>query len=175
MSAAVELPQPVRHYNVAATTRKHYVYHPPCAPTYSPHLSDLIATIPYRMAFAGGWIDQPFVPGSIPRPPGSMVVVGLEPTFRFMERAGMATGTRNVAVKLWNGGLPDARPGGAGPRAVCRGEPRPGRAVRLAGHDRADLSGREPPGLRLPPRRRHFPRPHRVLQRSGGRPLAGSR
>jgi len=34
------------------------------------------------------------------------VVVGLEPAFRFMERAGMATGTRNVALKLWNGRLP---------------------------------------------------------------------
>ena len=26
-----------------------------------PHLTDLIGAIPYRMAFAGGWIDQPFV------------------------------------------------------------------------------------------------------------------
>ena len=62
------------------------------------------------MAFAGGWIDQPFVSRLNPRPPGSMVVVGLEPTFRFMDRAGMATGTRKVAVKLWTGGLPRAIP-----------------------------------------------------------------
>ena len=39
-----------------------------------------------------------------------MVVVALEPTFRFMERAGMATGTRNVAMRLWNGRLPDGEP-----------------------------------------------------------------
>ena len=70
----------------------------------------MIGAIPYRMAFAGGWIDQPFVSRHNPSPPGSMVVVGLEPTFRFMDRAGMATGTRNVAMKLWQGGLPRREP-----------------------------------------------------------------
>jgi hypothetical protein len=66
--------------------------------------------IPYRMALAGGWIDQPFISRYNPSPPGSMVVVSLEPTFRFMERAGMATGTRKVALRLWNGRLPDGKP-----------------------------------------------------------------
>ena len=74
--------------------------------TYS-QIGDVIGAIPYRMALAGGWIDQPFVSRHNPRPPGSMVVVGLEPTFHFMERAGMATGTRNAAMKLWDGRLPD--------------------------------------------------------------------
>lgn len=69
--------------------------------------SDQIGAIPYRMAFAGGWIDQPFVSRHNPTPPGSMVVVGLESTFRFDERAGMATGTRNIAMRLWNGRLPN--------------------------------------------------------------------
>jgi hypothetical protein len=64
-------------------------------------------SIPYRMAFAGGWIDQPFVSRLYPNPPGSMVVVSIEPTIKFMDRAGMATGTRKVAEKLWNGRLPD--------------------------------------------------------------------
>jgi hypothetical protein len=73
--------------------------------------ADVPGTIPYRMALAGGWIDQPFVSLHNPSPPGSMVVVGLEPTRRFMERAGMATGTRNVALRLWNGRLPDGEPG----------------------------------------------------------------
>ncbi len=73
-------------------------------------ITDVIGAIPYRMAFAGGWIDQPFVSRWNPRPPGSMVVVGMEPTCGFMERAGMATGTRNVALKLWNGRLPDRDP-----------------------------------------------------------------
>ena len=75
-----------------------------------PCLTDLIGAFPYRMAFAGGWIDQPFVSRLNPSPPGSMVVVGLEPTLRFMDRAGMATGTRYVALKLWNGTLPDREP-----------------------------------------------------------------
>jgi hypothetical protein len=75
-----------------------------------PKLTDVIGGIPYRMAFAGGWIDQPFVSRLNPAPPGSMVVVGLEPVCRFMERAGMATGTRKVALELWNGRLPDRDP-----------------------------------------------------------------
>lgn len=75
-----------------------------------PALTDIIGAIPYRMALAGGWIDQPFVSRLDPMPPGSMVVVGLEPVCRFMERAGMATGTRKVALSLWNGRLPDRDP-----------------------------------------------------------------
>ena len=62
------------------------------------------------MALAGGWIDQPFVSRLNPDPPGSMVVVGLEPTFRFMDRAGMATSTRKIAEELWNGALPEKDP-----------------------------------------------------------------
>jgi len=73
-------------------------------------MTDPIGRIPYRMALAGGWIDQPFVSRLNPDPPGSMVVVGLEPTFRFMDRSGMATSTRKIAGKLWNGALPDKDP-----------------------------------------------------------------
>lgn len=62
------------------------------------------------MALAGGWIDQPFVSKFNPVPPGSMVVVGLEPTCRFMDRAGMATSTRRIAERLWKGNLPDEEP-----------------------------------------------------------------
>jgi len=39
-----------------------------------------------------------------------MVVVSLEPKFYFMERCGMATGTRKVALELWRGGLPQRDP-----------------------------------------------------------------
>jgi hypothetical protein len=73
-------------------------------------ITSLISEIPYRMAFAGGWIDQPFVSKLNPSPPGSMVVVGLEPTFRYMDRCGMATSTREVARRLWNGKLPNRDP-----------------------------------------------------------------
>ena len=73
-------------------------------------ISEIIGTIPNRMAFAGGWIDQLFVSKHNPSPPGSMVVVALEPTFSVLDRSGMATSTRKVAVDLWNGQLPDRDP-----------------------------------------------------------------
>jgi hypothetical protein len=70
----------------------------------------VIGRIPYRLALAGGWIDQPFVSRHNPKPPGSMVVVSLEPAFRFMDRSGLATGTRAVATKVWRGKLPRRPP-----------------------------------------------------------------
>lgn len=70
----------------------------------------LLGRIPNRLALAGGWIDQPFVSRHNPKPPGSMVVVSLEPTFRPMDRAGFATGTRAVAMRLWKGRLPNRPP-----------------------------------------------------------------
>jgi len=73
-------------------------------------ITTVIGKIPFRMALAGGWIDQPFVSVQNPTPPGSMVVVSLEPTFRYMDRCGMATSTREVARKLWRDALPDKDP-----------------------------------------------------------------
>jgi len=73
-------------------------------------IGDVIGRIPYRMAFAGGWIDQPFVSRHNPSPPGSMVVVALEPLVRFMDRSGMAGSTRRVAMELWDGVLPERDP-----------------------------------------------------------------
>lgn len=69
-------------------------------------LGDIIGAMPYRMAFAGGWIDQPFVSRLNPEPPGSMVTVAVEPTFRWMDRCGMATSTRSVALRHWRGRMP---------------------------------------------------------------------
>ena len=73
-------------------------------------LGAIIGKMPYRMAFAGGWIDQPFVSQLNPTPPGSMVVVAIEPTCRFMDRCGMGTSTRRVARQLWGDVLPDRDP-----------------------------------------------------------------
>jgi len=73
-------------------------------------LTDTIGYLPYRMAFAGGWIDQPFVSRLNPDPPGSMVVVAIQPTCRFMDRCGMGTSTRKVAMRMWPDGLPDRDP-----------------------------------------------------------------
>jgi len=72
-----------------------------------PDITSLIGRIPHRMALAGGWIDQPFVSRLNPAPPGSMVVVGLEPVLWLMDRSGMASGTRKVALELWGGVLPN--------------------------------------------------------------------
>ena len=66
----------------------------------------LLGSIPNRLQLAGGWIDQPFVSRHNPKPPGSMVVVQIEPDFRPMDRSGIASGTRAVAMKLWKGKLP---------------------------------------------------------------------
>src|SRR5438874_731749 len=74
------------------------------------HLSSAIGEIPYRLALAGGWIDQPFVSRLNPEPPGSMVVVSLEPNVRYMERCGMAAGTRDAAMRLWGDRLPGGDP-----------------------------------------------------------------
>ncbi len=76
----------------------------------SARITDVIGGLPYRMAFAGGWIDQPFVSRLNPTPPGSMVVVAIEPLCRFMDRCGMGTSTRKVAAKLWQDTLPDRDP-----------------------------------------------------------------
>jgi len=73
-------------------------------------ITDAIGNFPYRVQLPGGWIDQPFVSRLNPEPPGSMVVASLEPTFHMMDRAGMATGTRIVAMKMWNGSLPTGDP-----------------------------------------------------------------
>ena len=70
----------------------------------------MIGSFPYRMAFAGGWIDQPFASLLNPESPGSMVVVGLEPTCRFMDRCGMGTSTRKVAVQMWGNEIPEDEP-----------------------------------------------------------------
>ncbi len=73
-------------------------------------VSRFLGAIPLRLQLAGGWIDQPFVSRHNPRPPGSMVVVQIEPDFPPMERSGLATGTRAVAMKLWKGTLPHRPP-----------------------------------------------------------------
>ena len=70
----------------------------------------LLGQIPNRLQLAGGWIDQPFVSRHNPQPPGSMVVVQIEPDFRPMDRSGIASGTRAVAMKLWKGKLPNRPP-----------------------------------------------------------------
>jgi len=75
-----------------------------------PLIARALGSIPNRLQLAGGWIDQPFVSEHNPEPPGSMVVVQIEPNFRPMDRSGIASGTRAIAMKLWKGRLPDRSP-----------------------------------------------------------------
>lgn len=63
--------------------------------------------MPYRIDLAGGWLDQPMVSKMVP---GPVVVVSIEPTEAFHERSGMATSTRNKAVRLWGNRLPPDDP-----------------------------------------------------------------
>jgi hypothetical protein len=101
-----------------------------------PDITDVVGKIPYRMAFAGGWIDQPFVSQLNPSPPGSMVVVALEPTCRFMDRCGMGTSTRKVAMRLWGGALPARDPAELVRelyRAENEGQPEPSGSQDMAG------------------------------------------
>lgn len=67
----------------------------------------LLGTIPNRLQLGGGWIDQPFLSKLNPKPPGSMVVVQIEPNFRPMCRSGVASSTRMVALDIWGDKLPD--------------------------------------------------------------------
>jgi len=73
-------------------------------------IASVIGGIPNRLQLAGGWIDQPFVSCHNPKPPGAMVVVQIEPNFRPMDRSGIASGTRAIAMKLWKGKLPNRPP-----------------------------------------------------------------
>ena len=81
-----------------------------CAGSPAVDISSIIGNIPHRVALAGGWIDQPFVSRHNPSPPGSMVVVAVEPDLWLMDRCGMASGTRRVASQLWNGTVPGRPP-----------------------------------------------------------------
>src|ERR1700733_2255043 len=65
----------------------------------------VLGSIPNRLQLAGGGMDQPFVSRHNPKPPGSMVVVQIAPDFRPMDRSGIASGTRAIAMKLWKGKL----------------------------------------------------------------------
>jgi hypothetical protein len=69
-------------------------------------VAKVLGSIPNRLQLGGGWIDQPFMSKLNPKPPGSMVVVQIEPNFRPMCRSGIASSTRTVALEIWGEQLP---------------------------------------------------------------------
>jgi len=73
-------------------------------------ITDVVGNLPYRIALSGGWIDQPYVSKHNPSPPGSMVVVAVEPQFRWMDRSGICGSTREIALQLWDNQLPNEPP-----------------------------------------------------------------
>jgi len=79
------------------------------APQQKSQITDIVGKIPYRLALAGGWIDQPYVSKFDPSPPGSMVTVQVEPQFRFMDRSGICGSTRRIALDIWKGTVPSHR------------------------------------------------------------------
>ena len=109
--------------------------------------ADIIGKLPYRMAFAGGWIDQPFISAHNPTPPGAMVVVSLEPSIRFMDRCGMGTSTRDVARQLWGDQIPAGNPALLVRQLYQAENHGKSPAVRLTGYGWADLPRHKPPGL----------------------------
>ena len=128
---------------------------------------DCLGSIPNRLQLAGGWIDQPFVSRHNPKPPGSMVVVQIEPDFRPMDRSGIASGTRAIAMKIWNGKLPN-RPPEELVRELYEAENK-GKAEPSGSQD---MIGLIYPGVNrldydFNDRRRRFPVAHRIVQQPG--------
>lgn len=54
--------------------------------------------IPYSVNLSGGGLDQVYLNKFVP---GWNITISIEPTYNYLERAGMATSTRNTAMKLW--------------------------------------------------------------------------
>ncbi|MGE5421355.1 MAG: adenylyltransferase/cytidyltransferase family protein [Chloroflexota bacterium] len=59
---------------------------------------------PYRLCLAGGWLDQPWVSKVYP---GPVIVAQIWPTIEFDNRSGLATSSREVAIRLWGDRYPD--------------------------------------------------------------------
>ena len=133
------------------------------------------ATIPYRMALAGGWIDQPFVSQLNPTPPGSMVVVALEPTVPL--HGPLRHGHRHAPGRHASCGA-DGCPTATRPQLVRElydaenaGKAEPSGSQDMIG---PDLPGRQPAGLRLRRAKAAFSRRTSSPQRPGGGALAGA-
>lgn len=59
--------------------------------------------IPYRLDLAGGWLDQPHVSKHCA---GPVITLCIEPTHEFMRRGGIATSTRDHAIRMWKNRIP---------------------------------------------------------------------
>jgi hypothetical protein len=66
-----------------------------------------MSEIPNRISIAGGWLDQPYVSSKFS---GSNITISIEPSHTFNFRSGIASSTRNNAIKLWGNELPEGDP-----------------------------------------------------------------
>lgn len=62
------------------------------------------ARMPYRLDLAGGWLDQPWVSRLAS---GAVITVSIEPQPEFLGRSGLASSTRQTALRLWGLELPE--------------------------------------------------------------------
>ena len=99
-----------------------------------------VETMPFRIDLCGGWLDQPMVSKYCP---GAVITASLEPTISFNNRSGMASSTRNNALKLWGPRLPSGDPVELGRQLFAFDNP-PG-TVEIAGSQ--DALGITCPGL----------------------------
>lgn len=79
----------------------------PGLPARSSSETKLSLRFPYRLCLAGGWMDQPWVSKIYP---GPVVVAQILPTMDFNNRSGLATSSREFALKIWGDGYPDGNP-----------------------------------------------------------------
>lgn len=61
------------------------------------------SNIPFRLDLAGGWLDQPWVSCLYS---GPVITLCIEPQEQFTTRSGLASSTRETAIKLWGRDLP---------------------------------------------------------------------
>lgn len=73
----------------------------------NPALKLAIGSWPYRIALAGGWIDQPSINAHNRDMYGSMVTVRVAADHHFMDRSGIGTSTRRIALERFPMGPPD--------------------------------------------------------------------
>ena len=64
-------------------------------------------SIPSRIDLAGGWLDQPWVSMYAP---GPVITMSIQHNEAFYGRGGMASSTRDRAIKLWGDHLPPIDP-----------------------------------------------------------------
>jgi len=95
-----------------------------CRPLSSTLLREHFA-MPYRIDLAGGWLDQPFVSKHAQ---GAVIVASIEPAdLPLASQSGLASSTRDVAMRLWKTAVRDGIPSDWAARILFACENPPGK------------------------------------------------